>query len=105
MVMQQNSTMKLPRQRPKPRARKVTVKTDWFEKELTAKAGTDGVFSIDVPTPAAGGPFTMILSDGDGEPTVLCNLLSGEVWLCSGQSNMEFKVNRDNWGSRLMKQR
>ncbi|MDE6563669.1 MAG: 9-O-acetylesterase [Muribaculaceae bacterium] len=100
MVMQQNSTMKLPG-KAKPGS-KVTVKTDWFEKELTAKAGADGVFSIDVPTPAAGGPFTMILSDGDGEPTVLCNLLSGEVWLCSGQSNMEFKVNRDNWGSRLM---
>ena len=100
MVMQQNSTMKLPG-KARPGA-KVTVKTDWLGKELSAKAAADGAFSFEVPTPAAGGPFTMIISDGDGEPTVLCNLLAGEVWICSGQSNMEFQVNRNNWGSSLM---
>jgi len=100
MVIQQNSAMTLPG-KAKPGA-KVTVKTDWLGTELSTKAGADGVFSLDVPTPAAGGPYTIIISDGDGEPAVLCNILSGEVWLCSGQSNMEFKVNRDNWGSRLM---
>ncbi len=100
MVMQQNSTMTVPG-KALPGA-KVTVKTDWLDKPLAVKAGADGAFRVDVPTPAAGGPFTMILSDGDGDPTVLCNLLAGEVWICSGQSNMEFMVNRNNWGSSLM---
>lgn len=100
MVMQQNSTLTLPG-KTAPGAR-VTVKTDWLDKPLNVKADASGAFSIAVPTPAAGGPFTMIISDGDGEPTVLCNLLSGEVWVCSGQSNMEYQVNRNNWGSTLV---
>ncbi len=101
MVLQQNSTMTLPGHAT-PGA-KVTVKTDWLGDELTAKAGSDGSFRIAVPTPAAGGPFTMIVSDGDKEgPAVLSNLLSGEVWLCSGQSNMEFTVAGNNWGAYLM---
>lgn len=101
MVMQQNATMTLPGNAT-PGAT-VKLKTDWLDKELSAKAGADGAFRLDVPTPAAGGPFTMILTDGsDGETTVLCNLLAGEVWLCSGQSNMEFTVGNVNWGSQLM---
>ena len=41
-------------------------------------------------TPSAGGPFTITISDG--EPVILTNILIGEVWLCSGQSNMEMPV-------------
>ena len=35
---------------------------------------------------------TIRIGDGDGEPVVLRNVLIGEVWLCSGQSNMEIPV-------------
>ena len=38
----------------------------------------------------------MVLSDGTGDDLVLSNVLSGEVWLCSGQSNMEMPV--EGWG-------
>ena len=101
MVMQQNSTLTVPG-KTTPGAT-VKIKTDWLDKEVSAKADADGAFSIALPTPAAGGPFTMIITDGSkDDATVLCNLLAGEVWLCSGQSNMEFQVNRNNWGSRLM---
>ncbi len=101
MVLQQNATLTLPGHAI-PGA-KVTVKTDWLDKELTTKAAADGSFRISVPTPAAGGPFTMIISDGDkAGDTILSNLLSGEVWLCSGQSNMEFTVGNVNWGAYLM---
>lgn len=101
MVMQQNSTLLIPG-KAAPGA-KVTVKTDWLERPVEAKADAAGVFAVEVPTPAAGGPFTLILTDNsDGEDTVLYNLLSGEVWLCSGQSNMEYSVGNNNWGSTLM---
>lgn len=46
-----------------------------------------------VATPAASfEPRSIALGDGDGEPVVLKNILIGEVWLCSGQSNMEIPV-------------
>ncbi|HMP92315.1 MAG TPA: sialate O-acetylesterase, partial [Phnomibacter sp.] len=47
-------------------------------------------FKTTIPTPAAGGPFTITLSDG--EDLTLHNVLIGEVWLCSGQSNMEMPL-------------
>lgn len=100
MVVQQNSTLKIPG-KAAPGAR-VTVRTDWSDKVATGVADREGRFSIALPTPAAGGPYTIIISDGDGDPTVLSNVLSGEVWLCSGQSNMEFTVAKENWGSHLM---
>ena len=70
----------------------VKVTTDWANGKATGKAGADGAFSIALPTPGAGGPYTIIVDDGNGEPKVLSNVLSGELWLCSGQSNMEFPV-------------
>lgn len=97
MVVQQNSTLKIPG-KAAPGA-KVTLTTDWQKAPATAKAAADGNFVIEIKAPAAGGPFTMIFNDGTGE-TVLSNVLSGEVWLASGQSNMEFPVEGD-W-ARLM---
>jgi len=95
MVVQQNAVLTVPGM-AKPGA-KVVLTTDWGAKPVTAVAGKDGKFKMQVTTPAAGGPYTMILSDGTGDDTVLCNVLSGEVWLCSGQSNMEFPVK--GWGT------
>ena len=88
MVIQQNSQLTLP---GKAKAGKqVTVKVSWNYEKYTAKASADGHFSIEVPTPPAGGPYQIIVSDG--EKLVLNNVLSGEVWICSGQSNMEMTV-------------
>ena len=92
MVIQQNSQLTLP---GKAKAGKqVTVKVSWNYEKYTAKASADGHFSIEVPTPPAGGPFQITVSDG--EKLVLNNVLSGEVWICSGQSNMEMPV--AGWG-------
>ena len=46
--------------------------------------------ALKIATGEAGGPYTVTLSDG--EPLVLDNVLVGEVWVCSGQSNMEMPV-------------
>jgi sialate O-acetylesterase len=65
---------------------KITVELGGQKLTTTAK---DGMWRVDLKPLTAGGPFTMTLS---GENTVTVNnLLVGEVWVCSGQSNMEFK--------------
>lgn len=92
MVIQQNSTLTLP---GKAKAgKKVTVKASWNDNKFTTKATADGSFRIEIPTPAAGGPYTITISDG--EILTLKNVLAGEVWFCSGQSNMEMPV--AGWG-------
>lgn len=90
MLVQRDATLKIPG-KAAPGA-KVTFRTDWAEKPFTTKADKEGNFKFEVPTPAAGGPYTMIFSDGTGDDLVLSNVLSGELWLCSGQSNMEYPV-------------
>ena len=92
MEIQQKSTLILP---GKAKAGKqVTVKTSWDNRKYTVKSGVDGSFTLQLPTPAAGGPYQIELSDG--EKLTLRNIMVGEVWFCSGQSNMEMQV--EGWG-------
>jgi len=72
----------------------VTIVTSWNKKIYTGKAAVDGKWKIMVSTPSYGGPYTIDISDG--ETTTLNNVLIGEVWLCSGQSNMEMPL--AGWG-------
>lgn len=58
---------------------------------IIVKSDNQSRWSAEVQTTEAGGPYT--LSASDGEKTELSNILLGEVWLCSGQSNMEWSVN------------
>lgn len=60
----------------------------------TATAGADGKWKVALPKSAAGGPFTLAVR-GTNEIKV-GDVLVGEVWLCSGQSNMEFTVSSVN---------
>lgn len=66
----------------------VAVKADWLDSAVTAVVGNQGTWKIILKTPGAGGPYTIHLR-GYNELT-LKNILIGEVWLCSGQSNMEW---------------
>lgn len=68
----------------------ITVKPSWNSNNVTATADAVGKWKAAVQTPAAGGPFTVSIS-GDGT-IQLKNVLIGEVWLCSGQSNMEMPM-------------
>lgn len=67
---------------------KITVYTGWDNQTFTTTASGDAKWTLKVRTPAAGGPYEIKLK-GSNE-IVLKNILIGEVWLCSGQSNMEF---------------
>lgn len=51
----------------------------------------DGTWMLKIKTPKAGGPFTVDLHIGD-KVIHYSNVLIGEVWLCSGQSNMEMPL-------------
>ena len=71
--------------------RKVTVKTSWNKKTVRTTADPQtGQWLVRVATPAAGGPYEITISDG--EKITLKNILVGEVWFASGQSNMEMPV-------------
>jgi sialate O-acetylesterase len=70
--------------------KRVTVVTSWNLKRYTTNSDANGNWQIDITTPRAGGPHTIVISDG--KPMTLSNVMSGEVWLCSGQSNMEMPV-------------
>ena len=58
--------------------------------KATSKAADDGSWSVSLPALAAGGPHE-ITFNGSSDVTIK-NVLVGEVWLCSGQSNMEWTV-------------
>ena len=69
---------------------KVTVSID--RQKLQAVTGADGKWAVDVRPLKAGGPYTLTVST-EKRKLVYENVLAGEVWLCSGQSNMEFYLN------------
>ena len=69
---------------------KVSVTTSWNNKKYSTVTAADGKWKLKLSTPAAGGPYTITVSDGT--PVIIKNILIGEVWLCSGQSNMEMPM-------------
>lgn len=75
----------------------VKVTTSWNGKTYETKADKEGQWKLSVSTPKAGGPYEMTLTDGS--KLTLKNVMIGEVWICSGQSNMEMPL--DGWGKIL----
>jgi Domain of unknown function (DUF303). len=71
---------------------KVRIKVGWDRKaKYSVKADSEtGKWFVRVTTPSAGGPYEIVISDG--EAVTLKNILIGEVWFCSGQSNMEMPM-------------
>ncbi len=69
---------------------KITIKADWATEEISTTADNQGTWKLILKTPAAGGPYNIIIK-GYNE-IVLKNVLTGEVWLCSGQSNMQWSA-------------
>jgi sialate O-acetylesterase len=68
---------------------KVEVQASWGEKEKVV-AGKDSTWQVKIKTPEAGGPFQIIIK---GKNTIeIKDVLSGDVWLCTGQSNMDFPM-------------
>lgn len=76
--------------------KKVELRASWNNKNYTATAGQTGDWKVMIPTPSFGGPYQVTFADGDGAPLTLSNVMIGEVWICSGQSNMEMPL--AGWG-------
>ena len=69
---------------------KVEVSGSWMKSAVSTKAGKDGKWQVKIKTPEAGGPYTLTIV-GNNKQT-LREVLVGEVWVCSGQSNMELPL-------------
>ena len=79
----------------KPKS-KVTIDCDWVVgKPMKVKADADGFWILPVQTLGAGYDAHTITISCKKEVKVLENVVFGEVWLCSGQSNMEWAVRKD----------
>ena len=91
MVLQQQSSVKFwgwgdPTE-------KVFITPSWTNHIDSAIVASDGKWLLSLTTPVAGGPYSIIIK---GRNTIsLTNVLIGEVWVCSGQSNMEMNY---YWG-------
>ncbi|WP_113661601.1 sialate O-acetylesterase [Pedobacter nanyangensis] len=70
-------------------SKEIVLTTSWNGKTYKVMP-TAGQWRVKVATPAAGGPYTVTINDG--EETKLQNILIGEVWIASGQSNMEMPL-------------
>ena len=86
MVLQQKSTVKIwgwaaP-------AEKVIIKTSWDNKTYEATTSNGAKWVSNLQTPTAGGPYQITISASN--IIVLEDVLIGEVWVCGGQSNMEW---------------
>ena len=73
--------------------RKVFITPSWSNHTDSVVVGSDGKWHLRITTPTAGGPFSILLKENN--TITLNNILIGEVWVCSGQSNMEMNY---HWG-------
>ena len=91
MVLQRNSEVKIwgwgsPKE-------EITITTSWNNHEYKTTPNNEANWNLNISTPEAGGPFEITIRGYN--QISLKNILIGEVWLCSGQSNMEMNA---SWG-------
>ena len=67
-------------------------------REATGQADASGKWSATLPPAAAGGPYGLEVRGSSGATRTLSDLLIGDVFLCSGQSNMEMSVGQARGG-------
>ena len=70
------------------------VMISFLGKEYLTCADEEGKFSVFLDALAAGGPYTMEIKDRQGQELVLSDIWVCDVWICSGQSNMELPMER-----------
>ncbi|MBN2063799.1 MAG: hypothetical protein JW745_03275 [Sedimentisphaerales bacterium] len=89
MVLQQQSEVKLWGWADASEA--VNITASWSQTPVSAIADSEGKWSLTVNTPIAGGPYSLAITGANNSIT-LKDILIGEVWLCSGQSNMQWEL-------------
>jgi len=91
MVLQQNDSVALwGWAQP---GEKIMITAGWNKMKDSVIVSNGAVWKCKIKTPAAGGPYNIIL---EGSSRIeLTDILIGEIWICSGQSNMEMS---ERWG-------
>ncbi len=89
MVLQRNSEVKI--WGTSVAKDKITISVSWDKSKVSTVSDDNGQWILTVKTTGAGGPYSITISDPKQKVT-LNNILLGEVWLCSGQSNMEMPM-------------
>src|SRR5262245_3049683 len=74
-----------------------TVHANMGQAKATAKADEKGRWAVTLPALAAGGPFTLRIRGAN--TLTFTDVWAGEVWVASGQSNMEFPLQRSKGGA------
>lgn len=69
---------------------KVEIVTSWDSRNYVTRADSGGEWKVKIKTPSAGGPYEITISDG--KELKLTDVYIGEVWICSGQSNMQMPM-------------
>ena len=93
MVLQQESHVNIWGKAKKNQ--ELIIYTSWSEKIVRTIVKDDGSWEVKIKTPSAGGPYNIQVTC-DGETKTINNVLIGEVWLASGQSNMEMTLSGNN---------
>ena len=70
---------------------KISITSSWNNNEVITKADNNGNWTADISTPDAGGPYEIKISSKKNILN-LTNVLIGEVWVASGQSNMQMAL-------------
>lgn len=65
----------------------IVITGSWNNKAIKTTSNTNGKWTLNLPTPKAGGPYFVTINSD-----TLHNVLIGEVWVCSGQSNMQWAL-------------
>lgn len=60
--------------------------------EVKCTASGDGKWKVYLPPLQAGGPYELVVSGENSGPVTIHDVMVGDVWVCSGQSNMEWSV-------------
>jgi sialate O-acetylesterase len=68
---------------------KITLQLSTLNSQFSTQVGADGKWEIQLPPQKAGGPYILKI-----DTIEIKNVLFGDVWLCSGQSNMETPISR-----------
>ncbi len=78
------------------------VEVTFRQHKLTASADEYGHWKVTLPAMGPGGPFNMVIRGKDSTIT-LKNIMIGDIWLCSGQSNMVFPLKSEAEGEKEIK--
>ena len=71
-----------------------TVTIRFNKKSYQTTADADGRWRVDLPKMKAGGPYTLEVKGANGEVREISDVLIGDVWLLSGQSNIDVTIER-----------